>query len=367
MLRKVITYIGYPALIAGIVLGLFGVAYAATNIHSTNKYAWGTNVGWLNFADANGGVTVYSDHLEGYAWAENVGWIRLGTHTTGGSHTYANDADDTYGVNNDGVGNLSGYAWGTNVGWINFGDANGGVTIDPTTGDFDGYAWAENVGWIHFQNSSPAYKVNTTWRGDLTSTYQNNVAAIIKDGSTSSSSGGLTIADSTFLNDSGDGIIFGHDNGSGTTSDDCPNGVSSRWQRVWQFDVNDGSGTTGGNVDLTFDFSDAGIGGTPSGAYTLLKRSGESGDFSGIATSPEPHTGDQVVFSNVDTTDLGSYFTLGSGTPIAVTLQDFTARSAEAGNGLVLPLALVALASFAALAVVLVKRRRGWTLSIKNQ
>lgn len=67
MIRKVITRIKYPALIAGLVLGLFGVAYAATNIDTTNKWAWGTNVGWINFADANGGVTVYSDHLEGDA------------------------------------------------------------------------------------------------------------------------------------------------------------------------------------------------------------------------------------------------------------------------------------------------------------
>ena len=71
-------------------------------------------------ANDNGGVTVYSDHLEGDAWGENIGWIRLGTHTGGGSHTYANDAASTYGVNNDGAGNLSGYAWGANVGWINF-------------------------------------------------------------------------------------------------------------------------------------------------------------------------------------------------------------------------------------------------------
>jgi len=38
MVRKVIAYITYPVLIAGIVLGLVGVAYAATNIDSTNKW-----------------------------------------------------------------------------------------------------------------------------------------------------------------------------------------------------------------------------------------------------------------------------------------------------------------------------------------
>ena len=164
MVRKVIRHIRYPVLIAGLVLGLFGVVQAATgNIDSTDKWAWGTNAGWINLRPEHGGVTVYSDHLEGYAWAENIGWIRLGTHDSGGSHTYANDAANTYGVNNDGLGNLSGYAWGANVGWINFNPSHGGVTIDLNTGSFDGFAWGENIGWIHFKNTSPAYNVVTNY------------------------------------------------------------------------------------------------------------------------------------------------------------------------------------------------------------
>ena len=150
MLRKVITHIRYPALIAGIVLALFGVVQAATgNIDSTDKWAWGTNAGWINFRPEHGGVTVYSDHLEGYAWAENIGWIRLGSDGGGGSPYYANTTAANYGVNNDGSGNLSGYAWSTNVGWIKFDPTHGGVTIDTASGHFEGYAWSENVGWIH--------------------------------------------------------------------------------------------------------------------------------------------------------------------------------------------------------------------------
>jgi hypothetical protein len=38
----------------------------ASNIDTTDKYPWSENSGWPNFNDANGGVTVYSDHLEGY-------------------------------------------------------------------------------------------------------------------------------------------------------------------------------------------------------------------------------------------------------------------------------------------------------------
>jgi len=166
MLRKVMNYITYPVLIAVIVLCLVAVAQAAAgNINAVDKWAWGSNVGWINFRPTHGGgVTVYSDHLEGYAWGENIGWIRLGSYDGGGSHTYTNDAANTYGVNNDGNGNLSGYAWGTNVGWINFNPTHSQVTIDPDTGSFDGYAWGENIGWIHFKNADPAYNVVTEYR-----------------------------------------------------------------------------------------------------------------------------------------------------------------------------------------------------------
>jgi hypothetical protein len=160
------TYAGYAVLLACLALGLVSVALrpgsaqaraAAGSIHADDHWAWGSNIGWINFAPAHGGVTVYVDHLEGYAWGENIGWIRMGSYESGGPHVYANTAAGNYGVNNDGSGNLSGYAWGTNVGWIKFDPAYGGVTVDMSSGEFDGYAWGENVGWISF--NGPGYKV----------------------------------------------------------------------------------------------------------------------------------------------------------------------------------------------------------------
>lgn len=153
-------------LAAVIVLSVSSTAWAAGgNIDPTDKWAWGTNLGWINFAPTHGGVTVYPDHLEGYAWAENVGWIRLGSYTGGGSHTYDNTSPADYGVNHDGYGRLSGYAWSTNAGWINFAPAHGGVTINRLTGSFDGYAWGETVGWIHFKGTEAiAYNTVTGWR-----------------------------------------------------------------------------------------------------------------------------------------------------------------------------------------------------------
>jgi hypothetical protein len=148
------------SLIGLLVFGLCGLPPVLAdegNISLTNKYAWSENAGWLNFRPTGGGVTIYSDHLEGYAWAENVGWVKLGADSGGGNPYYANTTSGNWGVNHDGSGNLSGYAWGENIGWIHFAPPGGGVTIDPASGEFDGYAWAENVGWIHLKNTNPAY------------------------------------------------------------------------------------------------------------------------------------------------------------------------------------------------------------------
>jgi hypothetical protein len=154
------------ASLLGLVLALLavGVALAAGNISNTDKWARGTNAGWINFNPDHGGVTVYPDHLEGYAWGENVGWIRLGTHTGGSPHTYGNTSNADYGVNrNTGTGALSGYAWSTNAGWINFNPDFGGVTVSEA-GEFSGYAWGENIGWIKFNGTaqnSTTYMVAT--------------------------------------------------------------------------------------------------------------------------------------------------------------------------------------------------------------
>ncbi len=93
---------------------------SASNIDESNKYAWSSSSGWIDFRPEHGGVTIYSDHLEGYAYAANIGWIKLGNYEQGKKHTYINTSATNWGVNNDDSGNLSGYAWSKTVGWINF-------------------------------------------------------------------------------------------------------------------------------------------------------------------------------------------------------------------------------------------------------
>ncbi|MDM8560653.1 hypothetical protein [Candidatus Parabeggiatoa sp. HSG14] len=65
------TYIKPIRLFGGIMLFslLMLEAFADSNIDPTDKYAWSTNSGWVNFKPTNSGVTVYDDHLEGYAWS----------------------------------------------------------------------------------------------------------------------------------------------------------------------------------------------------------------------------------------------------------------------------------------------------------
>jgi len=43
-----------------------------------SQYAYGENVGWINFDPTYGGVTIDSDgDFDGWAWGENIGWIHF--------------------------------------------------------------------------------------------------------------------------------------------------------------------------------------------------------------------------------------------------------------------------------------------------
>lgn len=144
----------------------------AQDIDPNNKFAWGENVGFLNFADAGNppgsqGVFAQPTFLEGFVWGENIGWINLGD----GNGPYANTTGLNFGVNrNPANGNLTGFAWSENTGWINF---SGGALatpanparIDPATNRFRGYAWGENIGWINLDD--PAVFVRLVCPADI--------------------------------------------------------------------------------------------------------------------------------------------------------------------------------------------------------
>lgn len=125
-------------------------------------------------------------------------------------------------------------------------------------------------------------------------------------------SGELTLTDVAFLNDDNDLLLAGHDNNTfGEVTTDLPSGtlLTARYARTWHMTKNDASGTTDGNVTLSFD-----IGATPNASvtYYLLERASTSGDFSIVPVIGVNPSGNNVVFTlNTSQIDDGSYYTLG--------------------------------------------------------
>ncbi len=151
---------------------------AQSNINPDDKWAWGENVGWINWQhdaeDPNGisaGVIIADTYLAGFIWTGNVGWINLGDGSPADGFHYANLDDTDFGVNLfPATGRLTGYAWGENVGWINFG---GGTFADPPNIPrlvengcrLRGFVWGENVGWINLDDDEAF--VGVLIHGDL--------------------------------------------------------------------------------------------------------------------------------------------------------------------------------------------------------
>jgi len=139
---------------------LCGPALAQSDIDPAHKYAWAENVGWLNFADADGGqggIRVENSFLSGFIWSQSAGWINAGDGPDDGVR-YTNTGTD-HGVNIDpGTGDLFGYAWGENIGWVNF-DTRASLSalglqarVDLEAMRFRGYTWAASAGWINMDH-----------------------------------------------------------------------------------------------------------------------------------------------------------------------------------------------------------------------
>jgi len=147
-------------------------ALADSTIDPAHKHAWGENIGWTNWRDADSstaGVELSEDaeYLSGYIWGENVGWISLGS----GAGPYANLGGANHGVNVLPAGYLDGFAWGENVGWINFGTEPSiglqGASYDSMEHRFRGYAWGENIGWITLDDATHYVAIQNLCPADL--------------------------------------------------------------------------------------------------------------------------------------------------------------------------------------------------------
>jgi|SRR5665213_1401559 len=136
-----------------IVAGVVSHADAASTIDAANRYAYGANIGWMDWrGDTNNGAVIGNYVCSGYIYSANVGWINLGGGSpTNGIH-YQNLSANDFGVNQDGLGNLRGYAYGANIGWIAF-ENTGAPKVDLFTGNLSGSVWSANCGWISLSNA----------------------------------------------------------------------------------------------------------------------------------------------------------------------------------------------------------------------
>jgi len=111
------------------------------------QFAWGENLGWINFAATEDELGVTDTRVTGYAWSEQFGWINLGPFK------------NTSGVTNTANGTLGGFAWSAVYGWIPM----LGAYIDAT-GHIHGIAGSNTTqaGRINFDCAQCG--VVTSWR-----------------------------------------------------------------------------------------------------------------------------------------------------------------------------------------------------------
>ncbi len=167
--------------------------FASTNISSvtTQHWAWNDAIGWIDFYISGTSNIVVSASKLTYSASSSLGYISLDCGTAPGW----NCSPYSYGVTNDGSGDLGGWAWNNDVGWISFfwGDATADPTASSTytslctslggsycgvyidsSGNFHGFAWNDTIGWISFDcleqaggqafcNNTSNYKVASSW------------------------------------------------------------------------------------------------------------------------------------------------------------------------------------------------------------
>jgi len=153
----------------GIILlaSLIGLKATASETVGTvnlgSQYAWGENIGWVNFAPKAGGnysgLQINDSAVTGYAWSSAVGWINFSPTNSG------------QGVTNTTSGQLGGSAWVSGMGWLPM----SGVTIN-SSGKFTGIAGTEgsSVGRVSFDCLH--CEVVTDWRPIASRTQQQSQA-----------------------------------------------------------------------------------------------------------------------------------------------------------------------------------------------
>lgn len=108
---------------------------------------------------------------------------------------------------------------------------------------------------------------------------------------------GTTATD--FLQDNGDYMTIGMSCPLASTSlSNLPASSTERWANDWYLNKTD-VGSNNGDIQIYFDFSEYGVGGTPGipNNYQLLGRSSTAGTFSVVPTTTVSVSGDRVIFT----------------------------------------------------------------------
>jgi len=136
-------------------------SFAASTISPTNNFAYGANIGWMDWRGDAGtnGVVIGEFVVSGHIYAANVGWINLGSGSPTNGIQYTNNSANDFGVNHLGDGRLRGFGYGANIGWVNF-EPTGDPRINLLTGIFSGYACSTNCGWISLSNAQAFIKTD---------------------------------------------------------------------------------------------------------------------------------------------------------------------------------------------------------------
>jgi hypothetical protein len=140
---------------------------ASSTIDDANRYAYGANLGWLDWrGDTSNGAVIGAYVCSGYLYVANVGWISLGSGSPTNQIYYQNLSANDFGVNNDGLGNLRGYGYGANIGWVSF-ENTGAPKVDLRTGVITGFVYSANCGWLSLSNSVAFVQTDTIDQGLL--------------------------------------------------------------------------------------------------------------------------------------------------------------------------------------------------------
>jgi hypothetical protein len=156
------------ALLSAFSLQPSALLHAATTIDAVNRYAYGANLGWVDWrGDTANGAVIGEYVCSGYIYSANVGWIALGSGSPANGIQYQNNSATDFGVNQDGLGDLSGYAWGANIGWITFEQTYGQPKVNLLTGQLSGSVWSANCGWISLSNAVAYVQTDSIQPGAL--------------------------------------------------------------------------------------------------------------------------------------------------------------------------------------------------------